>query len=451
MAERVLIVGGGITGLSAAHYLNRAGLRATLIEKEPRLGGVIHTELVQDCLLETGPDSFLASKPAALDLIRDVGLADQVIGSNDRLRRTYIVRNGRMVPLPADMTMMVPSRLAPLAATPLLSWPAKLRMALEVFRRPAPPRPDRSVADFILDHYGREALDYLTEPLLAGVFGGDPRLLSAQSVLPRFTAMESEYGSLTRGVIAAPKPPLGGTLFRSLKGGLSQLIDKLAPEADILHGEAETIERHGPGYRVRVNGGWLEADRIFLAAPAYAAGRLLQNLHPPLAELLQGIAYNSSVTMALIYQANSFPWPAKGFGFLVPKLERKRLKACTWVKNKFDYRIPAGKFVLRCFFGADSISLSDAELTQTAQQELREIAGVTVAPAATHITRWPSAMAQYNVGHAARLAQIEALLPLLPGIHLGGNGYHGIGIPDCIHSGKTAAANIVKANLPPVP
>lgn len=445
MNNRVLIIGGGISGLAAAHYLNQAGLRATLIERSSHLGGTIRTENVQGCLLETGPDSFLSSKPWALELIREVGLADEVIDSNDHLRVTYVVRNGRLLPLPDGMMMMVPTKVLPLIATRLIGWPAKIRMGLETFRKPCGPRADRSVEEFILDHFGREALDYLTEPLLAGVFGGDPKTLSVNSVLTRFVEIESKYGSLSRGVLAGRKRPgSGGSLFKTLKGGLGTLVDRLAPAADVVRGEAQAIERTPDGYRVRVSGNWIATEQIFIGAPAYSAGKLLMPFDGVLASLLNSIPYNSSITLSLGYDKKSFDAPMKGFGYLVPKLERKHLKACTWVNNKFSYRAAEDKVLLRCFFGGASMGLNDEELLQSAQDELREIMGVKTKPVFSNVTRWKQSMAQYTVGHAKRVEEIEFLMRRLPGITLGGNGFHGIGIPDCIRSGKEAAQSITQ-------
>src|SRR5690349_7732103 len=195
---KVIIVGGGISGLSAAWYLSKSGIRPTLIEKDARLGGVIRTDSMHGCTVEGGPDSFLAAKPWAMDLIRELGLADQVIGSNDHLRVTYILKNGKLVPLPDGLMMMVPTKILPLVGTSLLSWGTKIRMGLEYMRRPKGPQPDRSVYDFLLDHYGEESVDYLAEPLLAGVYGGDPKQMSVNSVLARFVEIERKYDSLTR-------------------------------------------------------------------------------------------------------------------------------------------------------------------------------------------------------------------------------------------------------------
>jgi len=199
----VAIIGGGISGLSTAYYLSKAGIACTLIEARPFLGGVIQTERIHDCIVEAGPDSFLSIKPWAMDLIRELGMEGEVIGSNDPERKTFIRKRGRMVELPDGVQMLVPTKIWPMAMSPLVSWRTKFRMALEWFRRPrATPERDRSVAEFVEDHYGREAVDYLAEPLLAGIFGGDPADLSVSSVLPRFVELERKYGSLTRGVLA---------------------------------------------------------------------------------------------------------------------------------------------------------------------------------------------------------------------------------------------------------
>ncbi len=443
---KVLIVGGGISGLSAAYYLNKAGIRPTLIEKASRLGGVVQTSVQQGCVIEAGPDSFLAAKPWAMDLIREVGLADQVIGSNDHLRVTYILKHGKLVPLPDGLMMMVPTKVMPLVGTRLLSWGTKIRMGLELLRRPPKaPLADRSVYDFLLDHYGQESIDYLAEPLLAGVYGGDPREMSASSVLARFVEIESKYGSLTRGVLAAPRPngSGSGSLFRTLKSGLGQLVDALKGSADVVQGVVESLEEDGPGFRARVNGDWMTADHVVLATPAGDAARLLHPWNGELAALLQAIPYTSSVTLALGYRKDTFDHPLKGFGFLVPKRERKLMAACTWVGNKFNDRVPDDMVLLRCFMGGEALGQSDDALVEAAQGELRSIMGLQAVPVFHSIARWPNSMAQYTVGHEQRQQQVESIVKSIPGLHLAGNGYRGIGLPDCIRAGKEAAARII--------
>jgi oxygen-dependent protoporphyrinogen oxidase len=440
--HKALIIGGGISGLSAAYYLSKAGIRPTLLERKPRVGGVIQTSVQQGCVLEAGPDGFMAAKPWAMNLIRELGLADQVIGSNDHSRITYIVKKGKLIPMPDGLMMMVPTKFLPLAETPLFSWGAKIRMGLEIFRQPPQgPQPDRSVYEFLLDHYGQESIDYLAEPLLAGVYGGDPHEMSVNSVLARFVELESKYGSLTRGALAAPRPPNpGGSFLQTLKGGLGQLIEALRPSADVIHANAEGLEQIGEGFRVRADGDWMEAEHVVLATPAHDAP--LGLLKPELAGLLAGIPYTTSITLALGYRKNTFDHPLQGHGFLVPKKERKLMFGCTWVGNKFYYRVPPNMVVLRCFLGAEAMPLSDVALVDAARAELHSIMGVEAEPVFHNIARWPHSMAQYTVGHQKRIARIEELVRQIPGLYLAGNAYHGIGIPDCVRMGQEAAIKI---------
>jgi oxygen-dependent protoporphyrinogen oxidase len=400
-------------------------------------------------VLEEGPDGFMAAKPWAMNLIRELGLAEQVIGSNDHSRITYIVRNGKLIPMPEGLMMMVPTKILPLAETRLLSWGAKIRMALEIFRQPHGPQPDRSVYEFLLDHYGEESIDYLAEPLLAGVYGGDPRQMSANSVLARFVELESKYGSLTRGVLAAPRPQNpGGSFLQTLKGGLGQLIDALRPSADVIQADVETVENSGAGFRVRAGGDWLEAEHVVVATPAESAAPILQTSHPEMADLLAGIPYTTSITLALGYRKNTFDHPLIGHGFLVPKKERKYIFGCTWVGNKFDHRVPANMVVLRCFLGADAMPLTDEALVDAARSDLHSIMGLEAEPVFHNIARWPNSMAQYTVGHEKRVARIEELVRRIPGLYLAGNAYHGIGIPDCVRMGQEAATKIIAGYKP---
>jgi protoporphyrinogen/coproporphyrinogen III oxidase len=448
--HKALIIGGGISGLSAAYYLSKAGIRPTLLERKPRVGGVIQTSVVQGCVLEEGPDGFMAAKPWAMNLIRELGLADQVMGSNDHSRVTYIVKKGKLVPMPEGLMMMVPTKILPLVETRLLSWGAKIRMGLEFFRQPPDgPQPDRSVHDFLLDHYGQECIDYLAEPLLAGVYGGDPRNMSVNSVLARFVEIESKYGSLTRGVLAAPRPKnSGGSFLLTLKGGLGDLIEALRPSADVVQADVETLETTPGGFRVRANGDWLEAEHVVVATPAGDAARVVQSMQPELAGLLEGIPYTSSITLALGYRQATFDHPLEGHGFLVPKKERKYILGCTWVGNKFEHRVPGNMVLLRCFLGGDSLGLSDQELVDAARSDLRSIMGLEAEPVFHNAARWPHSMAQYTVGHAQRVARIEELVGAIPGFYLAGNAYHGIGIPDCVRMGQEAAAKISAACKP---
>jgi oxygen-dependent protoporphyrinogen oxidase len=370
-----------------------------------------------------------------VELIREVGLGDQVIGSNDELRATFILKRGKLEPLPEGMMMMIPTKIMPVVKSRLVGWGTKMKMGLEYFRRPSR-HEDRSVRDFLVDHYGEESVDYLAEPLLAGVYGGDPAQLSANSVLTRFVELETKYGSLTRAVLSQPRPRNSGPLFRTLKSGLGTLVNALAPSADLVHGTAEALEKVGDSWRVRVDGEWIGADRVVLAMRAYQTGALLRPHEPALADLLTSIPYTSSLTMSIGYNRSDIAHPLNGHGFLVPKRERRHVKACTWVHRKFNDRVPDGRVVMRCFMSGESLEISDSALLEIARAELRDIMGVEATPLFHTIHRWPGSMAQYTVGHQKRIAEVRTRMSALPDLKIIGNFLDGIGIPDCIRLGK---------------
>ena len=413
---------------------------------------------MEGCTLEAGPDSFLSIKPAALELIRDLGLADQVIGSNDHLRVTFVRKHGRLVPLPDGLMMMVPTKILPLLGTRLVGFGTKMRMGLELLRAPKPKAADESVAEFIEEHYGREAVDYLAEPLLSGIYGGNPSELSVRSVLPRFVELANQYGSLTRGVLAerakaarahSKQPP--APLFRTLWGGLGQMVDAVTAAiggtVEVRQARAEAVERTGAGFRIRLAGDWLEADKLVMACEAYSAAALLAGVDGRISQLLAAVPYSSSITVAVGFDARDFARLPIGFGFLVPRKERRWMAACTWVGTKFSYRVPPDKVVARCFLGggpdAGGLRESDEAVQTAVTEELREIAGVTAPVRFCRIARWPRSMAQYTVGHSGRQREIEARLAAVGGLHLAGNAYQGIGIPDCIRLGRAAAEKIL--------
>jgi len=447
---RVLIVGAGISGLAAAYDLHRAGVDCTVFERQPRVGGVIETRSSHDCLLDSGPDSFISAKPEALALIKELGLESEVIGSNDHQRTTYILKKGRLVQLPDGVMMIVPTKIMPMVSTPLLSWGTKIGMGLELLRRPVK-HPDRSVAEFVVDHFGQETLDYLAEPLLSGIYGGDPRQLSVNSVLPRFVEMEVREGSLSRAVMKSKgRGGSGGSLFKTLKGGLGTLVDAVAKGLHVRHDEVTAVERVDRRYRVHAGGQAMEADHVILAAPAWSSAKLLRQIDGELADLLGAIPYSSSATVSMIYDEATFDGRRAGFGFLVPSCERKRLAACTFVNTKFPFRAPDNRIVLRCFFGGIGdekvLDESDDSLVAMAREELKTILGLKAAPIYQTVARWPRSMAQYVVGHGDRVREIQGRVGEIPGLHLAGNAYEGIGIPDCIRTGRRAAKEILAAN-----
>ena len=428
MPAPVLIIGGGISGLSTAWYLKKAGIDSTIIERENRLGGVIRTEVIEGCVAEGGPDSFVSVKPAARELAAELGLGDQLIGSSDEKRATWIWRGGRMIRMPDGMTMMVPGKFAPMVTTSLLSWPGKIRAGFDLFRRPTGEKRDRSVADFVREHYGSEVLDYIAEPMLAGVYGGDPAQMSIGAVMPMFLDWEARYGSLTRAARAEVKGGKG-PLFTTLRPGLQSMVDALVAQLkpDVLHGAVERVEK---GWRVRVNGEWLQADHVIIACRA-------QNVLP---DLFPELPYNHASVVAIGYRRSDIRQPLVGFGFLVPRIERKSISAGTFVHNKFAHRVPEDKILLRLFTTGGKADW---------RAEVREKLGITAEPLFVRENDWPASMPQYNVGHAEKVKIIEGMIADLPGLHVVGNAYYGIGVPDCIRMGKQVAERIAGVSASP--
>jgi oxygen-dependent protoporphyrinogen oxidase len=438
---RVGIVGGGISGLSCAYYLGQAGIEAVVFDPAP--GGPIGTVTIDGCILETGPESWLAAKPWAEQLIREIGLGDDLTGSNDARRRTYVLRHGRFVTLPEGLQMVVPTKIRPVLESDLFGWGTKFRMGLEVFRSPQA-LPDRSVADFVEDHFGAEAVDYLAEPLLAGVYGGSPQELSAASVLPKFVEYEQRYGSVVVGTFR-DKRPSSGAIFKSLRRGLGTLIDALRARAQIVPEQVNAIAPSHSGWDVQAGGECQSFDQIVLACGANRSVPLLQPFDPELADLLASIPYTGSSIWTFGYSRADVKHPLDAFGFLVPKPERGAVMACTWLGTKWLGRVPDDKAVFRCFS-------TDPEVTRdVALTELQRLMGITAEPIFAVSHRWPDSMPQYTVGHSFRIAEIEVRAAQIPGLHLAGNAYKGIGIPDCVRSAKQAADAIRASSLRPQP
>jgi len=469
---RIAIIGGGIAGLAAAYELDKAraagaAVEYTLFEERPRLGGSLASEIVDGAVLERGPDSFLTEKPAAAELCRELGLGGELIPSNDAARKTYIVTRNRLVALPDGLMFLVPTKLVPTALTRLFSVRTKMRMALELLIPPRPSEGDESVAALVKRHFGQEAVDRLADPLLSGIYGGDATQLSAQTVLPRLVEMETKYGSLTRGMLAAHRKmramaksssdgaSRGGAIFTALRGGMGQLVDAITQRLDADSVRTSTsvngIEKTAQGWKIAAGGASENFDALIMAAPAWTAGELLTPVDAELGAELGGIPYSSSITVNLVYDETKIGPLPDGLGFLVPAVEGRAMLACTFVHRKFLGRTPPGKAVFRAFLGGmkrtDLLAESDQALVEVVRREMREILGAKtfgakVEPEFAQVTRWRRAMAQYAVGHKARMQRVNARVAVLPGLRLVGNAYDGIGVPDCIRLGRKAAREL---------
>ena len=454
---RIAIIGGGISGLSAAFDLeqrrrNVADVEYLLYEASPRLGGVLRSEYIDGCVVEAGPDSFVTEKPWAANLSRELGMGEQLIGSNDADRKTYILTGGRLVAMPDGLMFLVPTKILPTGLSPLFSWKTKLRMMQELFHPPNAVHHDESVADFVERHYGREMVDRLADPLLSGVYGGESARLSVRAVLPRFAEMERTHGSLGRAMLAARKkmasgPPKTATpLFTSLKKGMQHLaetvVSRLTSTSLLTNATVKTVVPDCGRWRVIAEEQSEPFDKLIVALPGPAAAQVLRDTSSELASELAGIQYSSSITVGIAYGNEVRRALPPGFGFLVPRSEGKKLLAATFVHNKFPHRAPADIALLRCFFAgnvAEEVwTFSDEQLIGIVRNELQQIVGLRAEPRFARVYRWKSAMAQYGVGHLGRLQRIDALRQQIPGLALAGNGFGGIGVPDCVRSGRDA-------------
>jgi oxygen-dependent protoporphyrinogen oxidase len=462
--KRIAIIGGGISGLSAAFTIEeqrRAGadVEYVLYESSSRLGGVLRTEHIDGCVVEAGPDSFVTEKPWAADLSRTVGLGDQLIGSNDADRKTYILTRGRLVEMPDGLMFMVPTKILPTGLSSLFSWKTKLRMTQELFHPPRAVDHDESVAAFVERHYGSEMVDRLAGPLLSGVYGGEAANLSVRAVLPRFVEMERTHGSLGRAMLAARKKMRAGPrkpaspLFTSLRNGMQHLaetvVSRLTPSALVTGALVQAVQPQAGGWLVSAGMQSDEFDAVIVALPALAAAQVLRLASTDLAGELAAVQYSSSITVGLGYDREVRRSLPPGFGFLVPRSEGKRLLAATFVHNKFPHRAPYDRALLRCFFAgvnAENVwPFSDEQIVGIVRNELQQILGLRAEPLFARVYKWKSAMPQYGVGHLDRLDRIERLRQGLPGLALAGNGYRGIGVPDCVRSGRDAANALMQA------
>lgn len=456
-----MVVGGGISGLAAAHRLIELAPDSdvTVLERATRPGGLIGTTRIDDCLVELGPDSILTEKPAALELARRLGLESEIVGTGTAHRGAYVVCRGKLERIPEGFSMMGPAEAWPVLRSPILSPAGKLRMLAETLL-PRGPGGDESVGRFVQRRFGKEVLERLAQPLMGGIYGTDVNLLSLQATMPRFATMEAEHGSVTLGLMrkaSAGKAKASGVrygLFVSFRGGVQTLTDALARtlgERLRLGDEATSLTRLGDGsYELgRAGQPPLVADAVVLALPARPLSRLVAPLDAAFADALLDIPYGSSAAVYLCFERADVPHPLDAFGFVVPKVERRRVMASTWASVKFPGRAPDDRALLRFFFGGDGqeemLELSDERLVRAARAEAEALLGIRAEPRFCHVSRHPHAMPKYLLGHHQRVRAIEQQKQRHPGLELAGNSMYGVGIPDAVASGERAAERVVAA------
>jgi oxygen-dependent protoporphyrinogen oxidase len=454
----VVIIGGGISGLSAAYELERRGVPFTLLESSPRLGGLIRTEYLDGFTVEAGPESVLAQKPAALQLCEELGLGPRIISALPP-RTAYILHGSRLVPIPSPSLLGIPLTFKGLLEYDLLPPVARARLALEPFvPRSRRAVDDESVASFFARRFGRATVSLIAAPLLGGIHAGRIDALSMQSLFPRFVEAERSRGSVLRAFRRSHAGTTSDGAFRSLSTGMGELVSaigrRLPPGRVRLASGAGTLTKAADGWRIGTPQGELEARSVVLAAPAYAAARLLTTVDQEASALCAGVQYVSTVSVTLAYSREQVAHSLQGSGFVVVRENRRnrrndaRLTACTWVSSKWAGRAPQGAVLLRGFIGGatdpSAVDLSDDELTAIVTRELTTVIGLSGAPLFARVHRWRDAGAQHNVGHEARITRLEARLSQHPGLFVAGSGFRAVGIPDCVTDGRSAAAAAVE-------
>lgn len=469
MNFRAIVVGGGISGLAAAHRLTELGrerpdsIDITLLEARQRLGGTIGSERKDGFLIESGPDSFISEKPWGLQLCERLGITASLRSVCPAQQNLYVVHEGSLVPLPQGFVLMAPTQLWSLLRTPLFSWPGKLRMAMDLVLPRGGSDGDESLASFVRRRLGREVLERVAQPLIGGVYAGNPEELSLASTMPRFLEMERTRRSVIWASIMEQQRRVrlkGSTsgarwsLFVTLADGMQQIVDSLAarlPAGSVRLGTKAVGLSHD-----EVQGIWrlttdrgeeLEADGVILALPAYCAAQTLTAVSPELApELaleLQAIPYTSTATVNLAYRRSDIPRVLDAFGFVVPAREQREIIACTFSSVKYPGRAPEGCQLLRAFVGGalqpSLFERDDEAMELSVRKELSSLLGIKAEPLLCQIHRHPRSMPHYQVGHLDRIRRIKAQLAPLRGIALAGNAYGGVGIADCVRSGEEAA------------
>jgi protoporphyrinogen/coproporphyrinogen III oxidase len=467
--QKIVIVGGGITGLSTAFYVNKF-LRETgqeaevqLLEKSSRLGGKIETLHRDGFVIEKGPDSFLARKLPIVDLSRELGLEDQLTGTNPNAKKTYVLHQGKLHRMPQGLVLGIPTEWSPFLKSGLISPAGKARAAMDLLLPKRTDSSDESLGRFIERRLGREVLENIAEPLLAGIYAGDTFKLSLAATFPQFRAVEQKKRSLILGMIANRKegqalpglPPAAmNSVFLTYKNGLSTLVERLKEElADItVTGQGvqalrrRTNGRAGYVLELDGEGGIIEADSVVLTLPAPAAGRLLSQL--PESAHLANINYVSVANVIMAFEETDIPRPLDGTGFVIPRKEGTTITACTWTSSKWLHSAPPGKVLLRCYVGRSGeeqwANWSDEELLSKVTADLRQLHGIEAAPLFSEITRLPYSMPQYPVGHLDALRRFrDRMAADMPGVYAAGAAFEGVGLPDCIRQGRDAAKQAV--------
>jgi oxygen-dependent protoporphyrinogen oxidase len=454
--KKVLIAGAGISGLSVAYYLRRLrpDLSITLLDSRERLGGVITTLAKSGFVIEGGPDSFITLKPWGMQLCRDLRIEDRLFSTDPANRKVYILSRGRLEPLPPGVMLTAPTRVLPLLKSRLFTWRGKIRMGMDLFLPRGPEIEDESLGAFVRRRLGQEAVDKIAEPILGGIFLAEADQLSLRSTFPRFIEMEKDHRSLILAMRRQAKPAGGAggaaaSPFRTLPGGMGELVEALRaalPKVEFRTGVR--VERIESPRRVVTTRGVMEPDAVVLAVPPPDCASILRGLLPEIADRVSCIPTLTTATVSLGYREPKTTVPLDATGFVIARGENRRILACTWTSRKFAKRAPAGHLLVRCFFGGgknEAMARHDAPtLERIAREELSDLMGLKDEPVVAAVHHWPAANPIYEVGHEARVREIEERLDPALNLYLTGSGFRGIGIPDCVADAKKVAAEVAR-------
>lgn len=458
--KNIAVVGGGISGLAAAHRLVELDptLELKLFEANENLGGVLKTVRLDGYLIEQSADMFITRDPWAFELCKRIGFEDQLIPTNPEHRKAFVVHRGHLVEVPGGFTLMSPSRVWPVLTTPLLSWRGKLRLASEYFKAAKKGDSDESLQSFATRRFGREAYERLIQPLIGGIYTADPEKLSMQATMRQFVELEKKHGSLIRGMRRQNKrSPAGDVrgarygLFVTPREGMSSFVEAIAsklPQDSVqLHSRVTSLAQLGDGrWQLTVNGERLSFNGVVLATRASHAVDLLTPVNRSLAADIGSIPFAGASVVVLAYRKDQFPRAIDGSGLVVPLVEQRQIIAVSFASNKFPGRAPDDRLLVRVFVGGacqpELAKLEDEQLSELAQCELTDLLGVQGKPEFTSVVRWLGAMPQYHVGHLELVDRIEQQVSKLPNLELAGNAYRGVGIPLCVRSGEQAAERV---------
>jgi protoporphyrinogen/coproporphyrinogen III oxidase len=465
--KKIIIIGGGIAGLAAAYRIQRdisagAQLECALFEGGDRFGGKISTEKAEGFVIERGPDSFISQKPAAIQLCKQLGIEDHLVGTNPETPNTYVYTGGKLVTMPDGLSLMIPTKFLPFALTPLFSLKGKIRMAFDLLIPKKADEGDESLASFVRRRMGEEALRKMAEPMLAGIYASDPETMSIGSTFPMFVETERKYRSLILGMLARKKamllssknrPASKFSLFVTLKHGLGEMVEAVIKQSPDIQFQSEArVEsitgKEGDWSVCLEGGGEYKAQAIILSTPGHITARLLQPIAPRAAEILQKIKYVSTATVTLGYKKDGFSHALDGFGFVVPKCEGRSILACTWTSSKFPHRAPEGYVMLRCYLGGalreDIAEKDEQTMAALVKQDLKEIMGIVEEPVFCKVFHNRKSNVQYQVNHSSHIDTLMQELDNFPGLFLAGSAYRGIGIPDCIQNGTESAESTIQ-------